>query len=126
MDSWTEKRAKAAKKYDEILDSMGISHTVPDSGRHVYHVYSVLVEKRDEIMKKMREAKIGVSSHYPIACHRQKGYESFIKLGSNLSNSESVSSKLLSLPIDESINEKQIEIVCENLNNIIKSTKWKE
>ena len=123
LDEWTEKRIQVAKKYDEILDSMDIIHPLPDTGRHVYHVYSVLVENRDVVMKKMREANIGVSSHYPIACHKQSGYENYIKIGKNLSNSETISSKLLSLPIDESITTKQIEIVCDNLNKIIKSTR---
>jgi len=123
LDKWIEKRIWAAKKYDEILDSINIKHTLPDTGRHVYHVYAVLVEKRDEIMKKMRGASIGVSSHYPIACHKQLGYENYIKKGNNLSNSETISSKLLSLPIDESITTNQIEIVCDNLNKIIKSNR---
>ena len=121
LNEWTEKRIQAAKKYDEILDSFNIEHTYPDSGRHVYHVYSVLVENRGKIMQKMRELNIGVSSHYPIACHQQMGYKNDIKIGSSLSNTENISSRLLSLPIDESITFDQIQIVCESLNKVIKN-----
>jgi len=72
-------------------------------------------------MQKMRELNIGVSSHYPIACHQQMGYKNDIKIGSSLSNTENISSRLLSLPIDESITFDQIQIVCESLNKVIKN-----
>ena len=120
LNDWTEKRIHAAKKYDEILDSLKIEHTLPDSGRHVYHVYSVLVENREQVMQKMRALNIGVSSHYPIPCHQQKGYMSEIKIGGSLKSTENISSKLLSLPIDESITFDQIQIVCETLIKILK------
>ena len=120
LDNWTEKRIKAAKQYDQILDSLGIQRTTSDSGRHVYHIYSVLVENRDKVMADLNAKGVGAGSHYPIPCHLQDGYKPFIKIGSELTVSEDISSKLLSLPLDESISSEQIEYVCEEL---VKSTK---
>jgi len=120
LDEWIEKRIIAAKHYDSTLDSLGIPRTSSDTGRHVYHVYSVLVENRNNVMSELSKINIGSSSHYPIPCHLQEGYTSFVKIGSNLEVSEEISSKLLSLPIDENISFEQINYVCRELMKIVK------
>lgn len=120
LDEWTEKRIKSAKLYDKNLDSKEIVRTHTDEGRHVYHIYSVLVDDRNKVMADMNSKKIGVSSHYPIPCHLQEGYKDFIKLGSSLYNSELISSQLLSLPLDENITPEDIAYVCDELEKSIK------
>jgi dTDP-4-amino-4,6-dideoxygalactose transaminase len=120
LDEWIEKRIFAAKQYDSILDSRGITRTSTDEGRHVYHIYSVLVRNRDAVMDDLNSKDIGASSHYPIPCHLQTGYKSFVKLGSNLAITEEISAKLLSLPIDENISNSQINAVCQQLFKSIK------
>jgi dTDP-4-amino-4,6-dideoxygalactose transaminase len=120
LDEWTEKRIKSAKQYDKNLDGKAIVRTHSDEGRHVYHIYSVLVDNRNKVMADMGSKKIGVSSHYPIPCHLQEGYKNFIKIGSNLDNSELISSKLLSLPLDENITPEDIAYICVELEKSIK------
>jgi dTDP-4-amino-4,6-dideoxygalactose transaminase len=71
-------------------------------------------------MADMSSKKIGVSSHYPIPCHLQKGYRNFIEIGSSLDNSELISSKLLSLPLDENITPEDIAYICDELEKSIK------
>ena len=92
-----------------------MARTSTDEGRHVYHIYSVLISRRDAVMDDLNRKNIGASSHYPIPCHLQAGYKSFVKLGSSLEVTEDISSKLLSLPIDENITADQINIVCREL-----------
>jgi dTDP-4-amino-4,6-dideoxygalactose transaminase len=74
-------------------------------------------------MDDLNSKNIGASSHYPIPCHLQTGYKSFMKLGSSLEITEDISSKLLSLPIDENITPDQINIVCQELLKLIDSRK---
>jgi len=120
LDNWTDKRINAAQTYNSILDDVNITRTSTDTGRHVYHIYSVLVSNRNKIMEKMTAMNIGVGSHYPIPCHQQEGYKKYIKIGSNLRSSEMISSQLLSLPLDENIENEQITYVCEVLSEQIK------
>ena len=119
LEKWTENRIKSAKKYDEILDAKRITRTTNDEGRHVYHIYSVLINNRDHVMRELNKKNIAVSSHYPIPCHLQEGYKSLIKLGSTLQVTEHVSSRLLSLPLDENINHEQISYICDELERSI-------
>jgi dTDP-4-amino-4,6-dideoxygalactose transaminase len=123
LDKWIEKRISAARLYDSILDSYGIIRTSTDEGRHVYHIYSVLVSNRDKVMDHLNNKNIGASSHYPIPCHLQTGYKPFVKLGSSLEVTEDISSRLLSLPIDENITSHQVNAVCRELLKSIDSGK---
>jgi dTDP-4-amino-4,6-dideoxygalactose transaminase len=81
----------------------------------------VLVENRNKIMNDLNKKNIGTGSHYPIPCHLQEGYKPFIKRGSDLTVSENISSKLLSLPLDEGINSEEIFHVCQELVKSIKA-----
>ena len=121
LDAWTEKRISSARIYDNILDSLGIQRTAPDSGRHVYHIYSVLIENRNKVMSDLNKKNIGAGSHYPLPCHLQPGYKTCIRQGSDLKISELISSQILSLPLDESITQEQINYVCDELVKSIKS-----
>jgi dTDP-4-amino-4,6-dideoxygalactose transaminase len=121
LDAWTEKRISSARIYDNILDSLGIQRTAPDSGRHVYHIYSVLIENRNKVMSDLNKKNIGAGSHYPLPCHLQPGYKTFIRQGSDLKISELISSQILSLPLDESISQEQINYVCDELVKSMKS-----
>jgi dTDP-4-amino-4,6-dideoxygalactose transaminase len=121
LNKWTEQRIKNAKIYDQILDDLNIPHTIEDEGRHVYHIYSVLVENRDKVMSEMKSNGVEVSIHYPVPCHKQEGYKNFVKLGSNLSQTEYITSRLLSLPMDERIKRKDIEFICKKLKESIRN-----
>ena len=121
LDAWTEKRINSARIYDNILDSLGIQRTAPDSGRHVYHIYSVLIENRNKVMSDLNKKNIGAGSHYPLPCHLQPGYKTSIRQGSDLKISELISSQILSLPLDESISQEQINYVCDELVKSMKS-----
>jgi len=121
LDAWSEKRISSARIYDNILDSLGIQRTAPDSGKHVYHIYSVLIENRNKVMNHLNKKNIGAGSHYPLPCHLQPGYKTFIRQGSDLKISELISSQILSLPLDESISQEQINYVCDELVKSIKS-----
>jgi dTDP-4-amino-4,6-dideoxygalactose transaminase len=80
-----------------------------------------VIENRNQVMVDLNKKNIGVGSHYPIPCHLQNGYKPFVKIGSNLNVSEEISSKLLSLPLDESISSEQIEYVTQSLAKSIES-----
>ena len=115
LDQWTNKRIENAKIYDKKFDELKIEHTKPDSGRHVYHIYSVLVENRNKVMEKLISKEIFASAHYPISCHQQAGYKKYIKTGKNLENSEFIASRILSVPMDENIDIEEIDYICKTL-----------
>lgn len=115
LDEWTDKRTIKAKLYDSLFDEYRIERPKEDRGKHVYHIYSILVRNRDSIFKKLIDLGVGVGIHYPKPIHLQPFYQNKCILNSKLNNSETLSNSFLSVPLWESITKKQIHFIVEKI-----------
>ena len=111
IEPWTEARRVVASQYDRLLadDRYGRPSPPPHS-RHVYHVYAIELEQRDEVQKKLQAAGIGTGIHYPVPVHLQKAYANLGYRPGDLPVTEALADRFLSLPIYA---ELQIEQVAE-------------
>ncbi|MDH5365709.1 MAG: DegT/DnrJ/EryC1/StrS family aminotransferase [Cyclobacteriaceae bacterium] len=116
LDKWTDQRIKNANLYIEKLkDIEVITPKLPENIKHVFHLFVIQVNDRDNVMKALKEKGIGFALHYPVALPFLKPY---IHLGFTANDypvSHAFSQKLLSLPMYPELSEKQIEYVCESL-----------
>ncbi|KPJ98016.1 MAG: hypothetical protein AMK71_12125 [Nitrospira bacterium SG8_35_4] len=107
IDEFNERRRKIAELYTRELSNIdGLvlpvkNVTMPDG--HVFHQYtiSVLRGKRDELQKYLKEKGISTMIYYPYPLHKMKvfGNGRSISFG-NLSNAESATENVLSLPVE--------------------------
>ena len=69
------RRAHAAR-YDAAFAGMDelVAPRAADYARHVYHIYAIRVQERDEVMRRLGEKGIGTGIHYPIPVHLQDAY----------------------------------------------------
>ena len=67
--------------------------------RHVYHVYAVQCDNRDELQKRLAAAGIQTGVHYPIPIHLQPAYASLGYKPGDLPVTEQLSERVLSLPM---------------------------
>ena len=119
LSAWTDARRKNAKLYDELLDGVaGI--TIPfeaDYARHVYHVYAIRTERRDELLKFLAEQGISCGIHYPVPVHLQEAYTSLgYKIG-DFPKAEEAAERVLSLPMYPELTEEQINYVAEKIKD---------
>ena len=119
LDDWTDKRRINAKYYDELLDELNIVRPISDTGKHVYHIYAIRVENRDEVIKKLSENKISTGIHYPYPVHFQPAYKRYLEIGTDLQISEQICSEFISLPNWENMERSQIEYVVKNLEKAV-------
>ncbi len=117
IEGWTEKRRAAARHYREQLAKIpGVRLPEEASGRrHVYHVFAIFVQNRDEVARRMQAAGIGVGIHYPIPVHLQA---CFAELGHHRGDfpvAEQIAAEELSLPIYPELEEDQLMSVVEAL-----------
>lgn len=81
VDSWNEARRRLAKRYTERLAPLGIVAPIEESwGRHVYHLYIIRVEQRDELQAFLKSKGIASEVYYPLPPHlsvpcRKLGYQ---------------------------------------------------
>jgi dTDP-4-amino-4,6-dideoxygalactose transaminase len=86
-----------------------------DYARHVYHVYAVQSDNRDELQKRLTAAGVQTGVHYPIPIHLQPAYKSLGYNPGDLPVTESLAERVLSLPMFPELNNAQIERVTETI-----------
>ncbi len=89
--------------------------------RHVYHVYAIRVQQRDEIMWFLKEKGIHCGVHYPIPVHLQKAYQSLGYKAGDLPVSERTARELISLPMFPELTEAQVETVALGVKEAVLS-----
>jgi dTDP-4-amino-4,6-dideoxygalactose transaminase len=108
------RRAHAAR-YRELL--AGAKLTLPAEhgrGTHIYHQFTVRLERRDAAKQALADAGVASGIYYPIPLHRQPVYEKeFGKLP--LPASESAAREVLSLPIYPQLTDEQLRHIAGTL-----------
>ncbi len=119
IDTYNRRRRENAHRYTRRLAGSGVVPPTEDGkGDHVYHQYTLLSEKRDDIQKALAAAGIASAIYYPIPLHRQEVYrETFA--GHSLPVTEATAAKVLSLPMYPELTEAQIDRVCEVILRVV-------
>jgi dTDP-4-amino-4,6-dideoxygalactose transaminase len=102
LDHWSDLRRERARLYDQGL--AGTSLTLPTAlagYRHVYHLYVVESDERDQLQAHLSEREITALTHYPIAIHQQEGFPwgRPARIAGSLKHSERSAARVLSLPM---------------------------
>ncbi len=119
IDEFNTQRRRVAHRYNELLAGTGIVTPHEDGhGRHVFHQYTLLSERRDEIMKALQAQQIACAVYYPIPLHRQKAF------GETLSHlqlpvTDEVAARCFSLPIYPEMPDEHIVTVTNVIRNAI-------
>jgi dTDP-4-amino-4,6-dideoxygalactose transaminase len=115
IEPWTEARRSAAAHYDRLLEKQRCVRPMPPAhSRHVYHVYAVRLERRDEGQKVLQAAGVGTGIHYPVPVHLQKAYADLGYGVGDFPVTELLASQFLSVPIYAELTSQQVsEVVTE-------------
>lgn len=108
LEKWTEARRRIAHSYNFRLENLPII-TPYEEYFHVYHLYVIQCEKRNELAKHLKDAGISTGIHYPIPLHLQPCFGNLPGIKDyHLPVTERLASRILSLPIyPELTNEDQ-------------------
>lgn len=122
LNEWNASRNKSAKKYIESLENINeIKLPKTISGNyHVYHLFVIEAEKRDELISHLEKNEIETGIHYPIPIHLQKAFENLGYKKGDFSNAERGAERIVSLPIFPYMRDDEIEYVCENIREFYK------
>lgn len=123
IEGWTEKRRAAAQLYRERLAKVpGVRLPMDAAGcRHVYHIFAVFVQNRDEVAQRMQKAGIGVGIHYPIPVHLQKCFAELGYKPGDFPVAEQIAAEELTLPIFPEITPEQIREVVAGLEKAVRA-----
>jgi len=118
LDKWNEARREIAKRYLEGIKNPLIKLPVEtnENYEHVYHVFVIRCDRRDELEKYLFENGIGTVKHYPIPMHLQKAYENLHIAKGSLPVAEEISNTVLSIPMYYGMTEEEVDYVIEKIN----------
>ena len=109
LDQANEARRAAAAQYSSLLDGLGLTIPAPFADdEHVFHLYVVEVERREELRTHLEQRGIATGVHYPIPIHLQPAYQGLGYSLGDLPVSERLALHMLSLPIFPTIDSDQV------------------
>ncbi len=117
LDRYNNSRRKNAVLYKNLLtDVPNIESPYEDPFvKHVYHLFVIKTDFRDELSRFLNNKGIGTGIHYPNLIHLQPAYKELgYKLG-DFPVSEKISKQILSLPMFPELTEEQIHIVVDKI-----------
>jgi dTDP-4-amino-4,6-dideoxygalactose transaminase len=123
IENWTEMRRKNAEAYSERLADIEqvITPSELKNVKHVYHLYVIRAENRDELQNFLKENGVASGLHYPIPLHLTQAYAHLGYKKGDFPVAEKLANEILSLPMYPELAEEQIDYVCEKIKAFYKS-----
>jgi UDP-2-acetamido-2-deoxy-ribo-hexuluronate aminotransferase len=100
FDKEVNLREDIGSRYSDLLsDADVITPKISQNNTSVYAQYSIQVEDRDALSKKLNDAGIPTAVHYPMPLHLQEAFANLGYKEGDFPISEKVSSQIMSLPM---------------------------
>jgi len=123
LDRWNKARRYNASIYDSLLrDTPVVTPFCKDSNYHVYHLYVIRAEDRDELREHLASQNVETGIHYPVPIHLQAALKEYGYKKGDFPVAERVADEILSLPMFPELKEPDIERVANEIISFLSST----
>ncbi len=117
LDRWNAGRHQAAERYlKEINNPLITLPTVESYGTHVFHIFAIRCDRRDELEKFLNQKGIGTNCHYPIPIHMQEAYKNLQIPQGTYPVAEKISATELSIPMYYGMTDEDVSYVISAIN----------
>lgn len=101
LPGWTEGRRARAARYDRALANLaGVTTPAAPSDRfHVYSLYTLRAERRDELKRELKRRGIGSGVYYPLPLHLQPCFSDLGYREGDFPEAERAAREALSIPV---------------------------
>lgn len=119
IDQYNQGRRHAAHLYSELMADLPLKTPYEDGiGEHVYHQYTLLSDRRDEVIQALQDKQIGCAVYYPVPLHQQNVFKDECA-GLSLPVTESVAANCFSLPICPSLDDETIKEIVAVIRSVL-------
>lgn len=117
LPRWIDERRRVAARYDELLSGIGdiVVPKVAENREHVYHLYVIRTDRRDELRRYLGENGIATVLNYPKALPYYKAYSYLDHTPEDFPVAHANQSRILSLPIYPEMTDEQIRYVADKI-----------
>lgn len=122
LKEWTNQRRDIASRYNEDLNNINdlTLPTVNKDASHVYHLYVIRTDQRDDLKFFLDNKGIETLIHYPIPPHLQRAYKDLGYKNGSFPIAENLAKTTLSLPIYPGLSESNIQRIIEEIRNFFR------
>lgn len=114
LDEWNQSRRESAAAYRDALADTGVDLPVELPGReHVYHLFVVQTDDREEFRRILSEHQVQTAVHYPIPLHLEPAFSDLGYAKGAFPVAERVTDRIVSLPMFPHLTDTEIERVAE-------------
>ncbi|MBL7084176.1 MAG: DegT/DnrJ/EryC1/StrS family aminotransferase [Candidatus Aminicenantes bacterium] len=120
LDEWNRRRSEVAQIYLDRLEARDEELVLPHIGEgntHVWHLFTVRSNRRDKLRAHLEKRGIETLIHYPVPLYSQAAYQEMSRSRKNYPISDSISERILSLPMGPHLSKEAAEYVCAVVNS---------
>lgn len=112
FDWEVERRLEIGARYNELFANKVQTVTQCPDRTSVFAQYTVFVDNRELVQEKLTAAGVPTAVHYPIPLHFQPAYQAVCKVHGGGALAESMSTRVMSLPMSADLTDKhQMQVV---------------
>jgi dTDP-4-amino-4,6-dideoxygalactose transaminase len=116
LDAWNSQRRTAAGWYRERLEDLPLSFQSQDPGEeHVYHLFQIRTDRRDALLRHLRNSNVDAVVRYPIPIHLQPAFSEYGWREGQFPVAERLANELLCLPIRPDLSLLEVEYVTDRV-----------
>ena len=120
LDEYTENRRSISHRYIENLkDTSLVMPTETDGGKHVFHLFILQSENREEIESKLKEKGIATGTYYKVPMHLQKAFNDLGYKKGDFPNAEYLSERTFAIPLFPEMNDEEREYIINSIKEIV-------
>jgi len=116
LNEWNDQRRRLARLYNENLTSAVVKPLEKEYACHIYHLYVIRCQQRDQLQNYLRDHEIHTLIHYPVPVHLQKAYQDLQVQPGALPITEQFASEILSLPMYPELKTDDLIYVTTKIN----------
>jgi dTDP-4-amino-4,6-dideoxygalactose transaminase len=123
LEQWNGARRAIVNKYNKLLAGANVERPVEMPwARHVYHLYTLRVARRDALQAALLQKGIQTGIHYAVPVHLQPAYSDLGYARHSLPESEKAANEVLSLPLYPEMTDDPIETVARAVLEAVGTT----
>ena len=112
LSAWNEQRQEVAAQYHKLLADVPVKTPfIYEGSSHVFHLYVIQTDHRDELRRFLAEKGIKTGIHYPNPLHKMPMFQSLPHR--ELEVAENITGRILSLPIFPELSHVEVQYVCD-------------
>jgi dTDP-4-amino-4,6-dideoxygalactose transaminase len=116
LEAWNARRAEIAAIYRERLAGANLVLPIVSSGNnHTWHQFAIRTERRDDLIRHLKEREVDAMIYYPVPLHFHSPYERFGNGAGSLPETERTAREILNLPIHPHLSDEQAHWVADSI-----------